>query len=261
MYSLMAVCIFGLKTLRNAFPSLIPFIVADGGLNDAQRASLLSAFWAGYSTSPLLGAPVVQKYGGKGILTVAMAGTGGIFAVLPAASAGGIVPLTALICAIGLLQGPLSPAMSEMNRCWMPVGSERIWAQRAQGVAHHMTVVVAAFATPRLCATLGGWRFACRAYGFSSLAFTALWQLLARSRPPSLLSRPTTATEMNTHKNKDNAQTDTNEKAVEWGIFRVSATQATVLFYVLYGHLNFAMVHHHGLPPPHSYFYIHVHQV
>eukprot|EP01051_Picozoa_sp_SAG22_P026120 SAG22_NODE_8081_length_685_cov_0.875427_1_plen_169_part_10 len=168
----MAVCIMALKTLRNAFPSLIPFIVLDSGFSDRQRASLLSAFWAGYSTSPLLGAPVVQKYGGKGILTAAMAGTGAVFTLLPAAAAasagGGIAALVAMIGGIGLLQGPLAPAMSELNRVWMPMGSERIWAQRAQGVAHHMTVVVAAFATPRLCAH-GGWRFACHVYGIGSL--------------------------------------------------------------------------------------------
>jgi MFS family permease len=272
LYSLMCVCIWALKIIRNAFPSLVPFIVMDRGLNLGQQASLLSSFWAGYATSPLLGAPVVQKYGGKGILTAAMGGTGVICVLLPlvVSAGGGVVALSAMICAMGLLQGPLAPAMSELNRVWMPLGTERIWAQRAQGVAHHLTTLIAAFATPRLCSR-GGWPLACYVYGGGAGVFTILWQLLARSRPVEALILPDNGEaaaaggavgaggpgpQQATEKGnvsmvprlnfKNLAGTGTadrlKEKAVEWGIFSVAATQAMVVFYICYGHLNFTMV-------------------
>ena len=85
----MAGCILGLKVVRAAFPSIIPFMVAENSFSDAQQASLLSSFWLGYATSPLLGAPIVQKYGGKGIMTVAMGSTGVLTALLPLVPTGG----------------------------------------------------------------------------------------------------------------------------------------------------------------------------
>ena len=183
MYALMAGCILGLKVVRAAFPSIIPFMVAENSFSDAQQASLLSSFWLGYATSPLLGAPIVQKYGGKGIMTVAMGSTGVLTALLPlAARSGGAAALSAIMVAMGMAQGPLAPALSELNRVWMPLGTERIWAQRAQAVAHHCTTLIAAWATPRLC-TIGGWPLACRVYGHSGLGLTLLWQLFARARP------------------------------------------------------------------------------
>ena len=73
-------------------------MVAENSFSDAQQASLLSSFWLGYATSPLLGAPIVQKYGGKGITTVAMGSTGVLTALLPlAARSGGATALSAIV--------------------------------------------------------------------------------------------------------------------------------------------------------------------
>ena len=62
-----------------------------------------------------------------------MGGTALVCLLLPAAAAaGGATGLCALILCMGLLQGPFGGALSELNRVWMPLGSERIWAQRLQ---------------------------------------------------------------------------------------------------------------------------------
>ena len=69
---------------------------------------------------------VSTMFGFKNILTVNLAGNALVLLLTPLAARGsaslGIAPLFCCFTAMGLLQGPLVPAMAVCHRSWMPPG-------------------------------------------------------------------------------------------------------------------------------------------
>ena len=160
----------------------MPLICAAQGFSDAEKALLLSGFYQGYIISQVPGAPIVQRYGGKGVMTATLAGTAAIFALAPAlASRFRAAGLMVAFGFIGLCQGPMAPGLSQINREWIPTGQERVWALRASSLAHNMTSLLGAWAAPKLCAV--SWQYGCWAMSAGCAAYAALWHLLAKSKP------------------------------------------------------------------------------
>jgi sugar phosphate permease len=229
-YAMSAGAIVAMKTVRASLYTLVPILANDLGLGLPQRALLMAAFFPGYSLSQVPGGVLVQYCGGKHVLTFALGATGVLFGLLPALirlpRCGPLVAAAALF-AMGVAQGPYSPAMSHLNRAWMPAGHERIWAQRVVGLAHQLTELLAAGLTPLLCARLG-WTRTCHAYATATMLTTAAWQALGRDaprvHPPQEQPRGAAAAEL-----------QQPGKKMEAGIFRVRAAQVAVLNFVGYG--------------------------
>lgn len=113
-----------LRRLRaRSAPSWVPFVVADLGLSDADRALLLAAWFPGYLVSQIPGAALIDRIGPKIVMGVNMLGTCGLFLLLPVfvrIGGGGrvsrqvrIMASTLTVC--GFFQGPLIPGQQVMR--------------------------------------------------------------------------------------------------------------------------------------------------
>ena len=189
-------------------------------LTAAQSGALLSAFFPGYLLTQMPAGPIVQRIGGKRMLSICLFGTAGCFLATPYVLAhGGIALTSALLDILGLMQGPMSPGIGQVNRDWIPPeGQERSIILRIQGLAHTGAPMLAAIITPLLAR--GGWRRVFYAYGGTVGVFSAMWQLLVSSRrggdttaAPSS-EKKQTATVTNT-----DAKTAAAAKTTEWRIF------------------------------------------
>ena len=165
IYSVGWLQVVALKTVRSSLSSMVPIIVATSGLKAAEEAMLLSAFFPGYALSQALLGGVVQVYGSKLVLGAGLGITSVLFVAAPALSRlpNRALALSAMLFGIGLAQGPMAPANSQLNRAWMPAGQERVWALKAMGLARTLCNSIAALFTPILCRR--SWHVCCYVYG------------------------------------------------------------------------------------------------
>ena len=203
--------IFSIKVPRFAINSLVPFIVSQYELPSAAIASLLAAFHPGYVTSMIPGGGATVRWGAKPVIQLGVLGTAAMLALLPAAGRMSRPALTLSVAMVvmGLTQGPMSPALGQMSRDWMPAGGgaeqiEKAWAQRFQMLSHTAAPAIAAFLTPRL-ATRFSWQQVCFVYAGGGAVFAALWQLGVSSKPPGTAGPA--AAKPNTAKRKGDAET------------------------------------------------------
>ena len=186
-YAMMVGSILCVKTSRSSLNSVVPAMAADPslGLSSAAQAAMLSSFYPGYLLTQLPAGPIVQVLGGKGVMTMQLVGTAAIFLSIPAAmKKGGTAMVGVALTVLGLLQGPMSPSLSQMNRDWIPKDDpkERSLALRMQGLAHTSAPMLAALVTPFLAR--GGWRRVFYGMGGVIGVFSALWALTVSGKPP-----------------------------------------------------------------------------
>jgi hypothetical protein len=230
MYVLMCGYILALKTVRAAIPSLMPILGAALGFSEAELAANLSGFFLGYTAFQIPGSLVAQKYGGKGVLTISMAGTAVLFGSLPAvARRWGAAGTAAQMVAAGVIQSFFTPGLAQINRDWLPPGSLwQVWCMRAQTLCGDALVnMTAAVLTPALCVR-GGWPHACRVYAALAACSGVVWQLAARARPAAVAAPPVERQET----------APPAPRAVEWGIFSLRPVQALTLFWVSAGYAS-----------------------
>jgi hypothetical protein len=246
----------GLKTMRASLYTLVPILASDIGISAAHRAMLMSAFFPGYALSQVPGSVVVQLIGSKVVLSASLGISALLFSLAPTIiqlpTQHAPTLLAAALFAMGLVQGPMAPASSQLNRAWMPTGHERVWAYRFLGLAHQLTNVVGAGLTPLLCRSRGGWQACCYVYSATAAALTVLWQCFARDRPKPIRAGrqgglvgsdgsggPSTGAGTTTAAVHVAPQ---KQKKVEPGIFQVRAAQVTVANFIAYGQLNYSMM-------------------
>ena len=111
------------------------------GLPVSLTPTLLAAFHPGYICSQRPGAAVVRRSGAKFLATLQLIGCAVFMAAMP--SAGNIRSrglavgvLSGLMACLGVVQGPMSPVISQLQGAWMPTGVERAIAFRFTGLAH-----------------------------------------------------------------------------------------------------------------------------
>jgi sugar phosphate permease len=243
-YSMLCSFVLALKILRASIPSFVPFTGPEFGFTDTEQAFLLSGFFQGYSVSQVPFSAIVQRFGAKMIMNVALVGTVGLFTTLPlCAKRFGAVALWGQLTLLGMIQGALAPGSAQFIRAWMPEGIEKVWALRTISLSHQSTDILGAFLTPRLCRH--GLGYACRSLGTFCAAVAVVFAALARENPPpsppslpddvdvAAASPPPAATD---DKGK-NTQKTTPKKAVEWRIFRVPACRAMVLYWLSCGNI------------------------
>ena len=186
----------------------------------------------GYTITQVPAAPIVQKFGAKRMLGLSMLGTAAVFAGAPALAAGASTTgrkatvLMSTFMLMGLVQGTFAPAMSQINRAWLPGGIEQVWALRGIGQAHQVTPLLAALVTPRLAVKLG-WRMACYVFAGATAGAALIWQLFASNAPVAAAGRP---------------QQKAAKKAVEWRIFRLWECQMITVNWLAVGLINYSML-------------------
>eukprot|EP01048_Picozoa_sp_COSAG05_P005121 COSAG05_NODE_296_length_11959_cov_17.897639_8_plen_433_part_00 len=230
VYAMLCGAILSIKTLRTALNSVVPIMAYEMQLTAAQSGALLSAFFPGYLLTQMPAGPIVQRIGGKRMLSICLFGTAGCFLAAPFALVhGGIALTSALLGILGLMQGPMSPGIGQVNRDWIPPeGQERSIILRVQGLAHTGAPMLAAIVTPLLAR--GGWRRVFYAYGGVVGVFSVMWQLLVSGRrggdtaaPSADQKQPTTA-----------AKTDAKPvaKTTEWRIFTLPSVISLICWQV-----------------------------
>ena len=204
-------------------PYIVPFIVADRGYSDAQRAQLLAAFFPGYLLTQIPLGFLAQLWGAKSVLSLNLVGTCAMLAALPSATAAGARGVWACLFTLGLFQGPFVPAGSLMKRSWVPSGPEKAMALLLIGLGSKASRMVSSTVTPVLC-DRAGWRQASYIYAAAVGAFTILWQLVARNEPrDQVADQPPQANgEQKPEEEKE------KEKPFEPRVFRVASIHAVM---------------------------------
>ena len=199
--------------IRGSLSFLVPFIAKEMAFSEAERAMLLGAFYPGYVASHIPGGWAVQRFGGKAVLSVNMAGTALLCVLMPLGmrvrASARAATLSALLLCMGLCQGPLIPALQHMRRDWLPQGPGRALAMRLSDLGGALTGVVTPLLPP-FVALRWGWQAFAVAYGVYTALFLAIWRRWAKDRP---------------------AQMETEQKAVatvDWSIFRESRVLAMI---------------------------------
>ena len=193
MYSLQCFYIVVIKTVRAGIPMMTPLIARDLHFTEAQAAFVLSGFFQGYTLTQVPAAPIVQKWGPKNVLSFSMLGTAALFVAAPMVSAAASTSarkatgLMGVFATMGLVQGTLAPALSQVNRAFLPGGIEQVWALRAVSQAHQLTPLFAALVTPRL--SVRGWRLTCFTFAGATTAAMVVWQLFASNAPRASAGR------------------------------------------------------------------------
>jgi len=205
-------------------PYIVPFIVADRGYSDAQRAQLLAAFFPGYLLTQIPLGFLAQLWGAKSVLSLNLVGTCAMLAALPSATAAGARGVWACLFTLGLFQGPFVPAGSLMKRSWVPSGPEKAMALLLIGLGSKASRMVSSTVTPVLC-DRAGWRQASYIYAAAVGAFTILWQLVARNEP-----RDRAVEQQQPQANGDQKPEETKgkEKTFEPRVFRVASIHAVM---------------------------------
>lgn len=117
MYALVSLQGLPNWTIRGGLPSWIPFVVADMGLGDVERAALLAAWFPGYLITQIPGAALIDRVGPKVVLFGNMLGTCGLFLMLPLlartlgsdSTARRVRVMASTLTLCGFFQGPLIP--------------------------------------------------------------------------------------------------------------------------------------------------------
>ena len=157
------------------------------GLPTSLTPTLHAAFHPGYICSQIPGGKVVKRKGPKFLGSIQLAGCALFMALMPLAGKikgqrGAVVTLSVIMACLGIVQGPMSPVISQLQGAWMPTGVERAIAFRFTGLAHTAAPLFGALLTTRI-GDKYGWRAVCYSYASVTAAFTLIWSAYASDRP------------------------------------------------------------------------------
>lgn len=151
----------------------------------SHKGQILGAFAAGYMLPQIAGGLLADRFGAKYILLVSLTSMGLSLCILPVAADIGVSSLWWMLAVTGFLCGPVFPAKQAMTAKWT-YGGLSSYAQAVGGAGTTAGSLVALGLTSPLCVRLG-WRMTSVAFGYSSLLFSFVWFLVARSSPPEAL--------------------------------------------------------------------------
>eukprot|EP01052_Picozoa_sp_SAG31_P013863 SAG31_NODE_845_length_11547_cov_8.098096_9_plen_451_part_00 len=241
------------KVPRFAINTLVPFVVADLGLDSKLTPSLLAAFHPGYIVSQLPGASIARHSGPKFVGTLQLLGCVIFMALMPragvlraAGSGRAVAVLSSLFFGLGVCQGPMSPVLSQLNQAWMPKGVERAIAFRVTGLAHTAAPLFAALLTTRLGSRLG-WRAVCYFYAGATACFVAAWVAFTADKPPEPIGLPLSTKPLaETEGQIPKAKTKTERPPWDWRLLTMKPSLALLGFHLSF---NFMDATRHQLSP------------
>ena len=181
---------------------------------------------------------IANRFGGKDILTVNMAGNALLLCLLPAAARMGQGVLCAALSVMGAFQGPLIPAQGAIKAAWLKgLGAERPFVLRVMGLGSKIASTLTGLAVPALATSRWGWRLVPYVYGITTAGMAIAWHCLASNAPTS--SSEATAVQLAEAqaaadaKTADASKPPTSRKqpastSAEWGIMSLLPVQATM---------------------------------
>ncbi len=164
---------------RSAISYAIPLMEKALGLSKTAEGAILGAFGLGYAVTTLLGGFAVDRWGARGVLTLA-ALLWSFSVGLTGAATGFLMLYTARVL-LGVAEGPNFPAMTGAIKNWLPPD------RQATALGYALIAVPVALAiggplTTQLLAALG-WRWTFGVLFLGSLVWAPLWWFLFRNEP------------------------------------------------------------------------------
>lgn len=156
-----------------------PVLIKEYGWNPAVVGALLSAFFWGFSLSPLLGGWLADRWGGKPVL-----GLGAIWwslctFVTPLMS--GIAGFTAIRVLLGFGEGVNAPAVQSLAARWFPI-QERTRAVALYLAGSHIGTIIG-FPLSTWIVARYGWPAVFYVYGLIGFVWVGFWYALGALSP------------------------------------------------------------------------------
>ena len=225
-------------------------IVMVQAFTEAQKSSLLAAFYPGYIIAMLPAGYAVQKWGPKLLLGLDNYLQGAALLCVPMAAKMGVLPLCICMNAMGVAQAPIFPGQSVMKRDFqgrLPAAL-RPWAIQFMRLSAAAGEIFSKATTP-IISVRWGWQAVCYAYGGVSLGFAVLWGLLARSKPPEptnvqqqVRGATTPAQQaMGSPKKAVVKDVSMDESVLEYGVLKVPAAIACMLAHASCNNLGYTL--------------------
>jgi MFS family permease len=185
---------------------------------------------------------VANKFGGKDILTVNMAGNALLLCALPAAARMGMGVLCAALSVMGAFQGPLIPAQGAIKAAWLKgLGADRPFVLRVMGLGSKIASTLTGLAVPALATSRWGWRLVPYVYGITTAGMAVAWHCLASNAPRSRSNATAVQAESGSSPEAKVGDADVRaadasrpaeaqpgSNAAEWGIMSLLPVQATM---------------------------------
>lgn len=242
VYLLLSGQIMNNLAIRFGLPAMIFFMQQEYLWSPAQLAKVTGAFFPGYMLTQIPAGWIANRFGGKDILTVNMAGNALLLCLLPKAAAMGEGWLYAAMSVMGAFQGPLIPAQGAIKASWLAgLGAERPFVLRVMGLGSKIASTLTGLAVPALASTRWGWRSVPYVYGFFTACFATAWHCLASNAPKDL---PAPAAAADADADAPAAKTappPEKKKSVEWGIMTCLPVQATMWAHIVDNTMTYTM--------------------
>jgi len=176
------------QSMRNALSPLLVFMSAELDITTVQKGTLLSAIAAGYFFTQVPGGALADRLGAKNVMTAALGLSAMCCLVLPwCVDTMGVSGLWYIMMIMGSVQGPMFPTSTVYLSKWMPKklegqADEKAWGTSMLDIGVTVGTLLVIPVANSLAGTVG-WRLTYQTIGVFSLAFVALWQLLAAEEP------------------------------------------------------------------------------
>jgi len=143
------------------------------GWDSAFKGVVLSAFFAGYAATQVLGGALADRHGGKRVLAAGVALWSLFTALTPAAAAAGAFPLLAARAALGVGEGVAFPAIHALIAANVPRDRQSTAVGAATAASYAGTALAFGLAPPLI--TRLGWPAVFHLFGAAALVWLPLW--------------------------------------------------------------------------------------
>ena len=246
VYLLLSAQIMNNLAIRFGLPALIFFMQQEFNWSPTQLARVTGSFFPGYMLTQIPAGWIANRFGGKDILTVNMAGNALLLCALPAAAKLGQGALCAALSVMGAFQGPLIPAQGAIKAAWLQgLGAERPFVLRVMGLGSKVASTLTGLAVPALATSRWGWRLVPYVYGIATAAMAVAWHCLAANAPRSVAATAAAAAAA-AQPAADVSEAAPAAKAkaktsAEWGIMGLLPVQATMWAHIVDNTMTYTM--------------------
>lgn len=162
---------------RVGFSIAYTALAKEAGVDEAQKGTVLSAFYWGYAVSQVPGGWAAQRYGGNAMLSLSFAAWSLASLLTPASAASARAIMGARVC-VGIAQGFLIPAVhTVLSQCIPPAERARAVSLTTSGM--YLGSAIAMQVLPAVASVLGPGALL-RGVGCLGLLWLALWQVTLR---------------------------------------------------------------------------------
>jgi MFS transporter, ACS family, hexuronate transporter len=164
---------------RSALSIAMPFITRDFHLSAGEKGIIFGAFSIGYAVFNFLGGYFADRFGGRRVLSVSMAGWSVACGLTAAVS--GFWSMLLVRIAFGMGEGPNAATANKVVNTWFPIGERAT----AAGIGQAGGPIGGALAGPIVgfLALAFGWRAAFMVMAVLGITWAIAWRRLATETP------------------------------------------------------------------------------